>query len=606
MVGWRALPGTRVVLRLGLPLVGLVAAWTPALAGDWTELRSPHFTFFAETEEATARRFAERLEGLRAVLGQAAPEDALDQAVPTLIYLFESSETHRAYRIGGPSANEPAILFAAPHAVYATTLARDDRAETLIYKQYLHQLIAVGMPTAPVWLRHGVAEFYSTFELDEREARLGLPHPGHLFWLNETPDQLLPIEELLAADESAVGEQVATTGNLFLSQAWLLFHHLTVGNPETRPKIRSFLTAVILGRDPTAAFWETLELRPAALEESLRSYAAQDSFHFLRMPITIEEAGSISTRPLPHAELLYRIGDLLASTPPDRPEQAGDHLRQAIELDPSLDGAWVSLGRLAAASGRPDDARSAFTKAVELAPTSADAQFGLGDALLNSLPQGRPQSEEQLAVLRAATEALRRAVELDPDAAEGWIRLGFALNLEHSATTEAVEVLETGQRLAPRRMDNALNLLLAYARLGRSQDAALLVDTMRRLGADDAAMLRAREIELQMMFGEAVALTRAERLDEAIVLLLQIRSETTDPSLEERAAGQLELLQEALRHNAFAVRYQEAVDLLNAYDYDAARALLSELAADAAPGRQADAVDVLLRKLDEFSAARDR
>ena len=55
--------------------------------------------------------------------------------------------------------------------------------------------------------------------------------------------------------------------------------------------------------------------------------------------------------------------------------------RQAVERDPADPAKYMDLARELLASGLPDQAESAFRRALELKPDDAEAAFGLGDSL---------------------------------------------------------------------------------------------------------------------------------------------------------------------------------------------------------------------------------
>jgi tetratricopeptide (TPR) repeat protein len=195
---------------------------------------------------------------------------------------------------------------------------------------------------------------------------------------------------------------------------------------------------------------------------------------------------------------------------------------------------------------------------------------------------------------------MERATRLDPDFAQAWVRLGYAHSLEHRPSPAEVETLETAARLLPRRADVAFNLLLAYARAGDRGQAEATRQRLDLLQADAAILARAREIVLQLEFREGTELMRQDRLDDAVAVLAHVQASTRDPDLAERAAEYLGTAAKASRHNRFVEPYNRAVRLLEAGDLEAAVAAIEELAADARPGRQAEAVASLRERLAEL------
>jgi len=85
--------------------------------------------------------------------------------------------------------------------------------------------------------------------------------------------------------------------------------------------------------------------------------------------------------------------------------------RRAVDQEPSSACAQFNLGNVLLARARPDAAAERFAQAVALEPTHARALYNLAHAL-DAL--GRP---------RAALKALRRAVHADPEYADAWYNL---------------------------------------------------------------------------------------------------------------------------------------------------------------------------------------
>lgn len=89
--------------------------------------------------------------------------------------------------------------------------------------------------------------------------------------------------------------------------------------------------------------------------------------------------------------------------------------RKAIELDPTLAGAYTNLGALRLNAGARDEAEALFRRAMMADPSQPEAPYNLG---FMRLEDHRP--DEAIALLR-------RAVELDPEFADAHFNLAIAL-----------------------------------------------------------------------------------------------------------------------------------------------------------------------------------
>jgi Flp pilus assembly protein TadD len=174
------------------------------------------------------------------------------------------------------------------------------------------------------------------------------------------------------------------------------------------------------------------------------------------------------------------------------------HVPESVELQQSSIGLGLALGRLT-----QDDAIAEYERLVPLASGSAPAQFNLGQALLQRgrLDAARtafaralelaPESVASLTALAvvaseqgdpaAAVAYCRRALAIDDHATAALQQLGVAL-LRTGDVPGAVSALERAVELAPGDKESLSRLGVAYARAQRLDDArrawekALVID----------------------------------------------------------------------------------------------------------------------------------
>jgi tetratricopeptide (TPR) repeat protein len=102
-----------------------------------------------------------------------------------------------------------------------------------------------------------------------------------------------------------------------------------------------------------------------------------------------------------YAQSYYRLGVIYGLK--GKPEEALASYRQALELDPEIVAARVSVGILLSQAGRYAEAKSELLRAAELDPTYEKAFYNLG---LVYSEEGKPDS---------ALLAMQKALELRPD-----------------------------------------------------------------------------------------------------------------------------------------------------------------------------------------------
>jgi len=563
---------------------------------DWTTVETGRFTVLGNTPQETLTAVATDLEQLHHVLAEITPVGSLEIDRPTLVYLFRDPESFAQFRpvVDGWPNSDPAYVLPRDHADYAVLLSASSRLPTeIVYKQYIHQLLHRHLQGVPLWLRYGLASFYSTFEADRAEARLGLL-PKALI-LGSSSKAWTTRDLLTTTDLAGVP---ALDRPAFYSRSWLTVHKLLAGDYQQRRRVVDYIQATRAGEEPVVAFRRAFGMTPEDLDQVLAGYPGEEGYNYLRIPVASLAEIAMEVRPLGSAETAYRLGDLLLQLGPHHRALARKLLSRAAELDPAQAGAWAGLGELAAADGSSAEAARFLARAAAATPNDFRVLFAHGRVLLASLEGRRPADEEEVATLEQAIASLRRATEIRPGAGEAWADLGHALVLAPEPAPDAVEAMERALDLLPARPDLIYNLLIARARTGDRAGVTEAVEQLRTAGAGDDLVDRGREMELQLLLREAGQLARAERLDDAVALLAVVKAETSNPSVAEQADGLLDLLTQAAEHNRFVEAYARAVELYRSGNLDAALEAATSLEAAATGERQAQAAEDLRRRIE--------
>lgn len=566
------------------------AAALPRPSETWIQLRTPHFTFFSNASERVARKVALDLEQLRSALSQLNPGLELASPIPTWIYVFKDTSSFASYRLfyqGRPQSGEGYFVSHA-YGNYAAINAdpRGD-ATSLIYHEYLHDVLANNYLDLPLWFNEGLAEYYSTFDVAGNEAKIGMPIWTHVLWLNK--NAMIPISQLVEMGRSSRDYNEGNRRGIFYAESWALVHYLLTGSPERRQQAAQYLRDLANGTRSSEAFQRAFG-DIAILERDLRAYVRSGVFDYQRLPIAPEANTPASLTPLSWPDTLYRLGDLLLHNGDETYAAAEEHFRAALKAEPGHGPATAGLARIAEENGRLAEARATYAKAAQLAPDDFFIQYLYGRSLLEPAPEpGAAQKAEA---------ALRQAVKLRPDFAEGWGRLAQALSYQSPLPPDAMQVFETAWHLMPSRDDFAFNLSLLYAQTGQRDKAQELIDKVlvprKRLDyAEKArqAMLLGEWQEIEKQLVQTGNLAEAAPRLEALLARMQ-PSERRD-TLQRR----LDEIHGALDYNGFADRYNRAIDFLNAGKDAEAIAILEELSTKTRNPGQAEQARKLLEKV---------
>ena len=137
-------------------------ASTPAVAKDkWINLRTKNFNIVSNADEGPTRQLASNLEQFRYVFSQLFNIKGI-APVPVTVIVFKSDGAFKPFKplYNGKPSNIAGYF---------------QRPMALIYHEYTHLLTSYTARPWPVWLLEGLAELYSTFELDKNKVTLGVP-----------------------------------------------------------------------------------------------------------------------------------------------------------------------------------------------------------------------------------------------------------------------------------------------------------------------------------------------------------------------------------------------------------------------------------------------
>jgi tetratricopeptide (TPR) repeat protein len=561
-------------VAMGLALtVSLLAAAPvrslPRQKEEWIEVRSANFTLYSNAGARNTTRIGADLERLRTALSQLMPGLALSSPYPTSIFVFKSSSAFAPYQrtYEGKPLRVGGYFMSRELGNYVAIDGNPKGDGTgIIYHEYLHYVLRNNYATLPLWLNEGLAEYYSTFEVVEGEAKIGLPIVDHIRWLRG--NKMMPLTALLAIDESSPAYNENERRGGFYAQSWALVHYLVAGSPERLEQAVRYLKLLQDGEPLDAAFRQSFG-DTAALERELRTYVQSYTFNFSRAPIRSEADLSLQTQPMAWHDVLTRLGDLLVNIGAEHHEEAAKHFRAALEAKPDHGPALAGLGQIEEQAGRLAEAQALYEQATRHAPNDFLVQYLYGRTLLDI-----DQSPASLAQSRAA---LSKTVELRPDFGEAWARLGYTWTGAETLPPDAIRALETAHRLLPSRMDVAHNLAIAYAQAGQRQKTEELIERMIAARAPSHYAENAREALIEEDHRQAEELVGQQKLEEALPLLEQVRDRTQRPEKRTALEARIAEIRNVIEFNRFADRYNEAVRLANRGDRKGAIAVLEPL-----------------------------
>lgn len=382
------------------------AAASPARA-EWRRAESERFIVYSSGDEASLRQFVRRLETFDFVVRRrlGLPPDPPARRFP--IYLVRNPDQMRQ-ALPGISELVAGIYLAEDEDIFA--MARlDTRPETILHEYFHHLSIQTGgLSTYPSWLIEGLAEYYSTAEVEDGSVRIG-GYPGaRAAWLAES-HLWIPLDQLVSR---RVGEM--TRWNRFATYypvAWLMTHWF-MNTPERRAMLAAYVRDMQTGADSVVAMERATGMTMAELKRALRAYMGEEvtftvyTFEQPEIPIRVETLGRSADR------LLLLGQRLKVGVPDDRRAATAAEVRREAARYPDDPFALFQLGHAELHFGDPAAGEVALERLLALQPGHVEA--------LQLMAQRRLQQAEALEraaatpLIRQGRAYLVRAYEEEP------------------------------------------------------------------------------------------------------------------------------------------------------------------------------------------------
>jgi tetratricopeptide (TPR) repeat protein len=350
----------------------------------------------------------------------------------------------------------------------------------VIYHEYVHLLVENTTGNMPAWFNEGLAEYYSTFSVEEdRKVHLGELIPYHLETLRE--GKLYPLRSLFAVDHYSPEYNEKNKRGMFYAESWALVHYLILGNGGQRlPQLGKFIellnARVAVDEAARQAFQTDLD----TLQKEFKKYIEGHTF---RMQIAtfqrkLEFDNEITSAPVSEAEAQAYLGDLQLHT--NQLKDAETRLQQALALDPKLTMAQASLGIIRMRQSRFDEAKGALREAVNANSNNYLTHYYYAYVLsregMDSASMVRDYSAEAAGIMRAE---LKKAIALKPDFPGSYSLLAFVNMVTGEQLDESIELLKRALVLSPGKQDLSIHLAQIYLRQQKFDLARQTLEPLR-------------------------------------------------------------------------------------------------------------------------------
>ena len=562
---------------LAFPAIAAIDA--PGDREKWIVIDAGDIHVFSNAGERETTEIATNLVRMREAIGRIT-QLKVRSAVPTNVYVFRNRASFMPYRDAALGRHaEISGLFVGNEQTNFILLDADAPGgiDRVVFHELTHYFVKNTLAGLPLWFHEGIAEYYSTFSAHGDSVDLGIPVKEHVLWLRD--QQLIPLAQLFAMDTSDKDYNEGSRQGVFYAESWALMHYLLAGNPQRHDQLPKFLSLLSAKRPVEDAFQTAFNVSFDEMERELKGYVRRLSFQYRRYSISDLALAQVpSPHPMDHADVLYRLGDLLTRGTDSRGyPDAERFLKGAIAENAEHAGAYATLGLLHDLDGRAAEASVEYERAVKFGSNDPDVYLVYGVTVFRNVYNASRGAKAPPQELAHARKLFEKAAELAPQSPRAYAGIGATYVIGDDDPAPGIVALEKSMSLAPGQNDVAYNLLQLYARTGRRDDAAkLLEDVVAKTGTPD--MVRsARESIVFIDLQRAQTLMQQDRMDEAAPILRAVLKSTTNDGLKSRIAS---LLSTYEGHNAAerqAAQINQAIELANHGKFGEALALIDAL-----------------------------
>ncbi len=445
----------------------------------WINLTTKNFNIISNADEGETRKVALKLEQFHYVFSKLFNLPAV-RSIPTTVMVFKNDGSFKPYKplYNGKPTNVAGYFQPGQdeNLIALDISANDQRPMSVIYHEYTHLLTSTTPRPWPLWLKEGLAELYSSFDVKDNKVTLGAPIDNHVFLLRE--NKFIPLQTLFNVHHESSIYNERDKQSIFYAESWALCHYFAFGDKtQRRPQLIDFINQFNQGVDINRAFTQAFKSDMATVEKQLRSYVGNSQYTINVYTLASTEGEKeMTVKPVTDAEALAYLGNLLART--NRLDEGETLFKQAIALDPEMPRSYEGLGFIATRRNKFDEAMEQFKQAATRGSKNYLAHYYYAEALQrHAVGPLTPALAQQIA------NELKTSIKLMPGFAHAYYALGFLSLATGESLKEGAELVKTALRLEPQTTHFVLTLAQIQARM---QDYEAAKKTLEPLLASDA------------------------------------------------------------------------------------------------------------------------
>jgi tetratricopeptide (TPR) repeat protein len=490
------------VLHCEIAFLLAVALSSPtAFAGEsqWVEVRSPNFSVVTDAGEKRGREVAMRFEQMRAVFGALMTKASVNLPVPLQIVAFRNTKEMRQVSplFNGKPTELAGLFQGGSDRSFIMLDMSVENPWAVVFHEYAHQLMNGNLQGefAP-WFEEGFAEYFSSIEVDSKEARVG-KIPDYEYAILHQMGTMKIADLFRVRQNTSTYNESGDHRTTFYAESGMLMHYIY--DNQLLPKVAVYFDLEQNKHVPVEdAIQQAFGMSAAQFDKALRNYVGDGRYRYYPIPTPASiSSNNYTVTPLTAAASNAVLADIHLHSH-DYQERALNEFQAILQSDPNSAAACRGLGYAYFLKQDFTQAAEYFKRAAQL--DSKDPRVHYYSALLMAREGGFGAAAD----LPAMTSELESSISLDPNFADSYALLAFAQSTSGDPA-KALVTMRKALAINPRDQNYLFNLANLYLANRQPDQAIAVLQALRATANPELASRVVEALAQAQQFQEMVA-----------------------------------------------------------------------------------------------------
>jgi len=482
-----------------------LSAVPPAFASEpqWIEVQSPHFSVVTDAGEKRGRETAMRFEQMRAVFGALLTKVNLNMPIPLQIVAFRNAKEFRQFAPlwNGKPVQLAGLFQGGEDRSFIMLDMSVENPWTVVFHEYAHQLMN-GVLTARVdpWFEEGFAEYFSSIEVDSKEARVG-KIPEYDYQILQQ-DGMMRIADLFRVQQnSSTYNENGSHRTVFYAESGMLVHYIYDNDLVIR--LSNYFGLKIDRNVPVEdAIQQAFGFNAVQFDKVLHNYVSGSRFKYYPMakPSNIDGKDYLA-KPMSAADSGAVLADVHLHSS-DYQDKAIAEFQEILKTEPNHAAACRGLGYAYLQKRDFAQAGEYFKRAAQA--DSKDPRVHYYSAQLMSREGSFANREDLPEMIRE----LETAIALDPGFADPYSLLAFA-QMYAGDPAKGLVSIQKAVSLSPRNENYQFNLAQMYLNNQKADEAMPILQALQKSGNPEVVQRSAQSLARVLQYQAALQATGA-------------------------------------------------------------------------------------------------